>query len=65
MSKIWEALKKAEQEREAVRGAQPSADTESAINAYVTARALAAETRRSITPARAGWLRRSKTHVQR
>lgn len=65
MSKIWEALKKAEQEREAILAAQRSAGVESACNAWITARASAVETRRSDAPARAGWRRRAKIDVQR
>jgi len=60
MSKIWEALKKAEQERAEILAAQRSAGIESASNAWITARASAVGTRHSDVPERAGWRRRAK-----
>lgn len=65
MSKIWEALKKAEQGRAEILAAQASAGVESASNAWIAARAAAVETRRSGAPARAGWRRRSRIAAQR
>ena len=65
MSKIWEALKKAEQEREAILAAQRSTKVESASSAWITARASAVGTRQADTPARAGWRRRGRAAAPR